>query len=157
MARIYTRQPAVAKPVRVIAQGLGTAWAPLAEANDYSVPDPNRRWYDSRDPTDIDRRIVPGVVLLEAPLMMHNTSANTVTVEISIVPEFGGRIHQAVIPVPGFDTYVHPLPGQRLLKYDIASARGDRLEAKASTPDVIDVTASATEGSAEQHQPRQIT
>jgi len=157
MPRIITRQPAVARPVGIYVAGLGTTFNEVIEVPDYSVPDPNRNWPNSRDPNDDDRRIVPGMVMLEAPLLCHNTSTSPVILEIRIFPEDQNNgVMQARIEIPGQDTYQHPVPGQRLVKRQITSINGDSLQLKASVGGVVHVTGAASVGSAEQDQPPQL-
>jgi hypothetical protein len=155
MARIITREAAAAKPLRIAIAGLATAWTTILEANDFSIPDTSVRWpgVENRDPGDANRRIQPGFALVEAPLMFHNTDTVARWVEIRILTEAAAEVLQARVTIPAGDTYMHPAPGQRLLKLTLASANGDRLQVRAQTASVIHLTAAASEGGAEQHQP----
>jgi len=155
MPRIITREAAAGRPIRLAIAGLATAWTTILEANDFSVPDESLRWpgAGNRDPLNALRRIQPGFALIESPLMFHNTSAANCWVEIQTLTEAGVAVLQARVTIPPGDTYTHPAPGQRLLKLTLASANGDRMQVRAQTANVIHLTAAASEGSAEQHQP----
>jgi len=152
MARINTRLAATAQPVRIALVGVPTVWTTILEANDFSVSDPNVDWPE-RDPVDDDRRIQPGYALILAPLMMHNTSGASCWVEVRTMTESGDEVNQLHIEIPSLDTYMHPAPGQQLLKLDLSTANGDRMQIRAQTAGVIHLTSAAAEGSAEQHQP----
>ena len=159
--RIKTRQPAVARPFNIHVRGLLGAFNQIIDVPDYSVPDPNQNWPE-RDPLDIDRRIQPGMVFLETPMLLHNTSnSETITVEVRIIPEAGanGAI-QLKIEIPPGSTYQHPIQGQRLLKLDPDSVNGDSLQVKEENqgdvhPGFIHLTLHGSVGSAEQDQPVQ--
>jgi hypothetical protein len=151
--RHTVRQAGAAVPRPIFVEAIGTAWQTILEAPDFSVPDPQRRFATDRDPADAERRIQPGFALIEAPIMFHNGSLNAVSVEISILREDDVRVLQAVIRITAGETYLHPSPGQRLLKLDTNSAEGDRLQVKASEAGVVSVTSTGSEGAAEQHEP----
>ena len=152
MARINTRLAATAQPVRIAFEGVPTAWTTILEANDFSVPDPNQDWPE-RDPDNPNRRIQPGYALVLAPLMMHNTSGASCWVEVRTMTESGDEVNQLRIDIPSLDTYLHPAPGQQLLKLDLSTATGDRMQIRAQTAGVIHLTSAAAQGSAEKHQP----
>jgi len=153
MARIITKQAAVARPIGIYAKGIGTSFNQIFDVPDYSVPDPNRNW-PHRDPADDDRRIQPGMVFLETPMLFYNSHTEAVDVEIRVFPEAGGAgVFQGVFTIPPGDTYTHPLPGQRFMKADPASSNGDSLQLKASIDGVVDVTCYGSVGAAEQDQP----
>lgn len=151
--RRKVRQAGAAVPVRMMLDRVDTDWQTILEAPDFSVPDPQRRFPDARDPDDAERRIQPGFALIEAPLMFHNKSPETVTLEVRILTETGAEVGQAVVSIIQRDTFMHPAPGQRLLKTDPNSTAGDQLQVRASEADAIQVTSIASEGSAEQHEP----
>jgi len=151
--RHRVRQAGAAVPKPILVDAIGTAWDTILEAPDFSVPDPQRRFATARDPADTERRIQPGFALVEAPIMFHNSSPSTVTVEIGILREDGVRVIQAAVAITAQETYLHPSPGQRLLKLDTASAEGDRLQVRASEAGVVSVTSTGSEGAAEQHEP----
>ncbi|MDN5568707.1 MAG: hypothetical protein L0G27_08200 [Paracoccus sp. (in: a-proteobacteria)] len=154
MPRILTQQAASAKPVRVALTSIPTDWTTILDAPDFSVPDTLPNFPNDRDPTDpANRRIQPGFALVLAPLMIYNSSGSETWVEIRILTESGDSILQARQTIPGGETYLHPAPGQRLLKTQIATANGDRLQVRAQAANVLSLTGSASEGAAEQHQP----
>jgi hypothetical protein len=155
MPRIKTQQPAVARPVGIYYAGLPAVFTELISPPDYSVPDPNENWPDTRDPNDDKRRIVPGMVMLEAPLLFFNQHDAAVNLELRILLEDSRSVMQLTVPIPALDTYQHPCPGQRLLKMQIATGKGDVLQARASVPNVVHVTGAGSIGSAEQDQPEQ--
>lgn len=155
MTRIMTRQPAVARPVGIYITGLSNSYTKIVGVPDYSVPDPNKNWPDTRDPDDVNRRIVPGMLMLEAPMLFHNTGSASVNLDIRITTEDGVSVNQASVVIPAGDTYQHPCPGQRLIKQQIATTEGDIYEAKASIVGVVHVTGAGSVGSAEQDQPEQ--
>lgn len=153
MTRIKTGQAAVAAPVGVYIQGLAGSFNGIIDVPDYSVPDPNQTWPD-RDPNDSDRRIQPGVVTLFTPMLLYNSGASDVTVEVRIVPESGSPSPtQLVITIPPGDTYQHPIAGQTLVKSTPNSANGDSLQVKEDGGGVVHLTLHATRGSAQQDQP----
>ena len=63
MPRITARQPSPGKPINLTMTDVGTAWATLAEAPDFSVPDPNVR-FPARDPLDSSPAIRPRQLFL---------------------------------------------------------------------------------------------
>ena len=151
--RYTVRQAGAAVPKSIAIESIGTVWETILEAPDFSVPDPQLRWPTDRDPADNERRVQPGFALVEAPIMFYNNSLDTVTVEISILQEDDTRVVQAVIQITTMETYLHPSPGQRLLKLNKDSSNGDRLQVKASTAGVVSITSTGSEGAAEQHEP----
>ena len=46
---------------------------------------------------------------------------------------------------------LHPAPGQQMLKRDPDTAHGDRMQVKASAASAVQLTSTASEGAAEQH------
>jgi hypothetical protein len=156
MTRIFTAQPAVARPIRIRMVDVPDLWTTLVAAPDFSVPDPQQAWPTAfRDPNDPNRRIQPGQVLFLAPLMIFNTDPNAShRIEIRTVFEDGITvIEQAAVTIPKRETYTHPIPGQRLLKLDPASETGDALQVRASAPDLLQITGAAAQGAIEEHQP----
>ena len=156
MPRILTAQPAVARPVRIFMRNVPTVWTSLAEAPDFSVPDPQQAWPAAlRDPADATRRIQPGQILFLAPLMIFNSDPNlSHTIELCTLLEDGTTIiAQAAVTIPRRETYTHPIPGQRLLKLNPASATGDALQVRASAADMLQITGAAAQGAIEEHQP----
>ena len=153
MSRHVVRQAGAAVPIRILVPAIGTDWQTILTPPDFSIPDPQFRFPSGRDPNDSQRRIQPGFALVEAPLMLHNTSLEPVTVEVRILSENNEDIQQARIDLIARDTFLHPAPGQRLLKMTPSSEFGDRLQVRASINGVVQITAIASEGAAEEHEP----
>jgi hypothetical protein len=155
MTRIITAQPGSSVPKPILIPAITVEWMTLLEAPDFSLPDTQLRWpgVENRDPANNLRRIRPGFALIESPLMFNNSGTVSRWVEIRILSEMEVPVLQARYTVPGGETYPHPAPGQRLLKRTLASLNGDRLQVRAEVAGVISVTAAASEGAADQHQP----
>ena len=151
--RFTVRQSGAAVPIRINENEIGTEWKTVLEAPDFSVPDTQRRFINDRDPADDERRIQPGFALIEAPLMFFNTGVVPVVVDIRILDEDNNIYQQASINIIGRDTFLHPAPGQRLLKLDKDSSNGDRLQVKATIENAIILTSSGSVGAAEQNEP----
>lgn len=154
--RHTVRQAGAAVPRPIFVEAIGTAWQTILEAPDFSVPDTQVRWPDDRDPDDPERRIQPGFALVEAPMMFYNAGPLFLVLDISILREDGVRVEQAQIEIETGETYLHPAPGQRLLKTDYTSANGDRFQVKASVAGQLRLTSTASEGAAEQHEPENV-
>jgi hypothetical protein len=153
--RTTTSQPATGAPELIAIPGL-TGATEIISPGDYSVPDPNRTWADFRDPDDpARRRIQPGQILVETPLLLYNTSESPVTVEVYAVLQDGTRADQLRIVIPGNDTYTHSMPGQIFRKTGLAKEAGDRLFVRPLTDGVINITVSVSSGAVEQDQPLQ--
>lgn len=153
MTRINTEQPATAKSELVAIEGVSDTWETIAEAPDFSVPDTTKQWPNTRDPNDSDRRIAPGQVLIETPLMVHNRDTDRCTMTVRTHLEDGTTAIQVAVEIPPGETYSHPLPGQTLTKRDQTATNGDRIEVQAARPDALDLTVSISTGLAEQHLP----
>lgn len=151
--RYNVRQAGAAVPISIVTGPIGDVWETVLEAPDFSVPDPQVRWADDRDPEDDERRIQPGFALIEAPMMFYNPGPQDVTIEIAILREDAVRIQQASIEIAANETYLHPAPGQRLLKMDPTSTNGDRFQVRCSVGGQVRLTSTASEGAAEQHEP----
>lgn len=154
--RYTVRQAGAAVPKSIFVASIGTVWQTVLEAPDFSVPDPQLRWANDRDPADNERRIQPGSALVEAPMMFFNPGPLFLVLDISILREDGVRVAQAQIEIENGETYLHPAPGQRLLKTDLTSANGDRFQVKASVAGQLRLTSTASEGAAEQHEPENV-
>lgn len=153
MTRINTDQAATARPQLVGLVGIPTSWTTVLEPNDYSVPDTTGTWPE-RDPSDGTRRIQPGQALIEAPLMFFNKDTGVAhRIDVQIVTEDGDAVQQVSVEIPPLETYSHPAPGQILTKRDLATSSGDRLQVKADTAGVVDLTFAASLGAAEQDLP----
>lgn len=132
---ITTSQAPDAKPVAVNLV-LSTNWQEIINVPNYEVPE-----LVFGGSTTIE----PGVGEVISPLVLCNTSANTVTVDIQIY-RYDDSLNYYVIrnmPVPGYDTIPIPLNGQFLKS-------GDILEAKASADLAVHSTLSFTLGQSEE-------
>ena len=89
--------------------------------------------------------VEPGVGEVISPLVLCNTTANTVTVDVQVYRYDTNLTYFLLrqLPVPGFDTIPIPLNGQFLKS-------GDTLEAKASADLAIHSTLSFTLGQSEE-------
>ena len=132
---ITTSQAPDAKPVAVNLV-LSTNWQEIINVPNYEVPE-----LVFGGSTTIE----PGVGEVISPLVLCNTSANTVTVDIQIY-RYDDSLNYYIIrnmPVPGYDTIPIPLNGQFLKS-------GDILEAKASADLAVHSTLSFTLGQSEE-------
>lgn len=132
---IVTSQAPDAKPVAKNLV-LSTNYQVLIEVPQYEVPE-----LVFGGSTTIE----PGVGEVISPLVLCNTTANTVTVDVQVY-RFEENVTFFILrnlPVPGFDTIPIPLNGQFLRS-------GDILEAKASENLAIHSTLSFTVGQAEE-------
>jgi hypothetical protein len=132
---IVTSQAPDAKPVAKNLV-LSTNWQTIIEVPQYEVPE-----LVFGGSTTVE----PGVGEVISPLVLCNTTANTVTVDVQVYryePNLTYFILRQ-LPVPGFDTIPIPLNGQFLKS-------GDTLEAKASDNLAIHSTLSFTLGQAEE-------
>lgn len=151
MTRITCRQPSTGKPINVHYENLGTSWTTIAEAPDFSVPDPSGSQYPDRD-TDTSRGIAAGEVFFLTPLLVKNKTASTRYIEVRFVAEDGstndamGRIY-----VPAGESVAIPLQGRSLVKRIAASANGDRLQVRSEVVSGFDVWASANEQASAEH------
>lgn len=154
MPRISTQQPSTSRPVLIAVKNLQVSFTTIAEAPDYSVPDPTVRWPNERDPADADRRIQPGQALFVTPLFVHNrdTEADHYVL-FQIVTQAGDVVEQGRIDIPALETYSHPIAGITLTKTDLSAANGDRLQVRASTNNMLDITGTLNIGAADQDQP----
>jgi hypothetical protein len=132
---IVTSQAPDAKPVAKNLV-LSTNWQTIIEVPQYEVPE-----LVFGGSTTVE----PGVGEVISPLVLCNTTANTVTVDVQVYryePNLTYFILRQ-LPVPGFDTIPIPLNGQFFKS-------GDTLEAKASADLAIHSTLSFTLGQSEE-------
>lgn len=150
MSRITCRTPSTGRPIRASLANVGTTYATIAEAPDFSVPDPSNT-YDIRDPLDETRTVKPGEIFFLTPLSAKNKSVSTAWIDTALLTESGVLIEFGRIEVPAGDTAFIPMQGRSLFKRDYTSANGDRLQVKAQTADVFDVWAAAEEKTSSEH------
>lgn len=150
MARITCKTPSTGKGIIVTSNNVTTSYTSIAEAPDFSVPDPSEN-YTTRDPLDTNRAIRPGEVFFITPLAARNKSANTAWIEIRLVTEGNTAIDFGRARVPAFDTVFMPIQGRSLYKRDPNSAGGDRIEVRAEVDGIFDVWAAAEEKLSNEH------
>jgi hypothetical protein len=127
------------------------ATIPLANAPDYSVPDPSEV-YSERDPDFPSRAIIPGEIFFLTPLSAVNKSDAEQWVEVILLTQDGTTVAVGRAVIPARDTAYIPLQGRSLLKTATEEpADGDRLRVRASAVDVIDVWVAADESPASQN------
>ena len=152
MARITCRQPSTGKPVNIHAESVGLSWTTIAEAPDFSVPDPSGSQYTSRDPSDSSRGIAAGEIFFLTPLMAKNKTAASRTIEVRFISE-AGATNDAFgrIIVPAGESVAIPLQGRSLVKRISTSSSGDIIQVKADAASAFDVWASVNEQASAEH------
>ena len=154
MTRIKCRQPSTGKPISIQYIGVGTGWINIAEAPDFSVPDPSRSGYpSSRDSSDISRGIAAGELFFLTPLVAKNITAGTDWIEVRFRPEGGVANNDAFgrITVPAGESVAIPIQGRSLVKRDYLSANGDIVYVRAGNTTSFHVWASANEQASAEH------
>lgn len=168
MTRITCRQPSTGKPINIQNNSVGTGWTIIAEAPDFSLPDPSRSTYLWRDPADAtgSRGIAAGELFFLTPLVAKNITAGTDWIEVRFRPENGTANNDAFgrIYVPAGESVAIPLQGRSLVKRNIItagigsnpdtytfSANGDILYVRAGNTASFHVWASANEQASAEH------
>lgn len=152
MPRITCSQPSTGKPINVALSDLGTAWTTIAEAPDFSVPDPSQQAYAVRDPLDASRGIAVGEVFFLTPLLARNLAGASRWIEVRLLLE-NGTENDAMgrFIVPAGETVSIPMQGRSLVKRNAAGSNGDRLQVRAEAAASFDVWAAANEQAAAEH------
>jgi hypothetical protein len=166
MTRIKCRQPSTGKPINIQYIGVDMNWTIIAEAPDFSVPDPSRSTYLWRDPSDETRGIAAGELFFLTPLIAKNVTAGTDWIEVRFRPEGGTANNDAFgrIVVPAGESVAIPLQGRSLVKRNIITAgignnpdtytfsdNGDILYVRAGSSDSFHIWASANEQASAEH------
>lgn len=153
MTRITCRQPSTGKPISIQYIGVGTDWINIAEAPDFSVPDPSGSTYTSRDPSDTSRGIAAGEVFFLTPLVAKNVTAGTDWIEVRFRPEGGTANNDAFgrIYVPAGESVAIPLQGRSLVKRVATNTNGDIVYIRAGNTASFHVWASANEQASAEH------
>ena len=152
MPRITCRQPSTGKPISISNSSIGTSWTNIAEASDFSVPDPSGSQYTSRDPLDASRGIAAGEVFFLTPLVAKNNTAITDWIEVRFKPESGANNDSyGRIVVPAGESVAIPLQGRSLIKRDANSSNGDIIFVRAGNTASFHVWASANEQASAEH------
>lgn len=122
----------------------------LAEAPDFSVPDPSER-FEVRDPADDSRAIRPGEVFFLTPLAARNKDIVTRWIDVMFVTEDNVTIEFGRVEVPAGDTAMISIQGRSLFKRVSTGSNGDRLVVRADTANVFDVWVSGEEKLSNEH------
>jgi hypothetical protein len=124
---------------------------PLANAPDYSVPDPSEV-YSERDPDFPSRAIIPGEIFFLTPLSAVNKSDEEQWIEVIFLTQDNITVAAGRAVIPARDTAYIPLQGRSLLKTATEEpGNGDQIQVRASADDVIDVWVAADESPASQN------
>jgi hypothetical protein len=150
MARIICRTPSTGKPIRFSKENVSTSFEVLAEASDFSVPDPSNR-FPERDPNDVGRAIRPGEVFFLTPISVRNKSETDRWIEVQLVTEDLDTISFAKVEVPAGDTAFVPLQGRSIFKRVANSSIGDTIEIRAESSSTFDVWLSGEERPSNEH------
>jgi hypothetical protein len=151
MPRITCKTPASGKPLNLTRVNIPTTFTNLADAPDFSVPDPSGS-FTERDPADNTRAIRPGEIFLLTPLAVYNKTATARWVEVQFVLEAGTTIlSPGRVTVPPNDTVYIPVQGRSLVKRNAAGANGDLLQIRAENATALDVWGSAEERLSAEH------
>ena len=150
MARITCKTPSTGKSINVKLSNVTTSYTSIAEAPDFSVPDPSEN-FTVRDPSDNTRAIRPGEIFFVTPLAAKNKSANLVWIEVRLVDEANTAVEFGRVTVPPNDTVFIPIQGRSLFKRDADATSGDKLEVRAQANSVFDVWATAEEKLSSEH------
>ena len=150
MARIICRTPSTGKPIRFIKTNVLVSFDTLAEAPDFSVPDPSSR-FSVRDPSDTSRAIRPGEVFFLTPISAHNKTNEDKWIEVQLITEVSQTISFTKVEVPAGDTAFIPLQGRSIFKRDATAAAGDRIQIRAESTNTFDVWTTGEERPSNEH------
>lgn len=150
MARITCKTPSTGKAIILSQANVTTTYTTLAEAPDFSVPDPSEN-YSTRDPSDASRAIRPGEIFFVTPLSAKNKSANVVWIEVQLLTESNTSIEFGRVAVPPGDTAFIPVQGRSLFKRGAGGTFGDRLQVRAQANSIFDVWGAAEEKLSAEH------
>ena len=132
---LITSQAPDAKPVGV-SKSISTGWTVLIDVPQYEIPE---------ETFGGGTIVVPGVAEIISPLLITNTTAASIAVNIRIFRNSDSTNYVIAnqLRIPAFDILPLPLNGQFI-------ATGDRLEISSAVASGINVTISYTVGQAEQ-------
>ena len=150
MARITCKTPSTGKSILVAVENVSTSYVGIAEAPDFSVPDPSEA-YSVRDPTDATRAIRPGEIFFVSPLSAKNKTNATAWIEVRVLTEAGVPVDFGRVKVPAYDTAFIPLQGRSLFKRNPNGLYGDQIQVQAQYADTFDVWAAAEEKLSAEH------
>lgn len=150
MARITCRTPSTGKPLRLVERNVANTFIVLAEAPDFSVPDPSNKFVE-RDPLDVGRAIRPGEIFFLTPLAAKNKDTVTRWIETVLVTEDSETIEVGKIEVPAGDTAFIPLQGRSIFKRVANTVNGDSIQVRAEASNIFDVWVAAEEKLSNEH------
>lgn len=150
MARITCRTPSTGKPLSIQLANVSDELTVIAEAPDFSIPDPSNR-FTTRDPVDDSRAIRPGEIFFLTPLTAKNKGLVDATIEVLLTTEDELTIQIGKLEIPAGDTGFIPLQGRSILKRNPEGTFGGRIQVRASIPSVFDVWVSAEERLSSEH------
>lgn len=151
MPRITCKTPASGKPLNITSVNVPTTFTTIADAPDFSVPDPSGS-FTQRDPLDATRAIRPGEIFLLTPLAVYNKTATARWIEVQLVTEAGTTVlAPGRVTVPAGDTVYIPIQGRSLTKRVAGGPNGDRLQIRAEAASALDAWLSAEERLSAEH------
>lgn len=139
MTRITCEVPSNEEEIAHIAN-LGTSFATLVEAPDFSVPTTGDDFLTPDSAVD-GNVLREGVAYIPARAFVYNKNAAARTLDVQILREGGGAVALFSVVVQGGATLELPLGGVSLFKRDFSGSNGDRLQVRASATNSLDVTA----------------
>lgn len=156
MARITCRQPSTGKPINIRYESVPNTFVTIAEAPDFSVPDPSQSQYpDARDPSYPSRGIAAGEIFFLTPLIVKNKTGGSCIIEVRFIAEgnTASVVNDALgaTLIPAGESVAIPLQGRSLIKRNLATANGDSIQVKSSVLGACDVWASANEQASAEH------
>jgi hypothetical protein len=150
VARIKCKTPSTGKAILVYLNDVTTLFTTIAEAPDFSVPDPSQN-YTTRDPTDPARAIRPGEIFFVTPLSVKNKTENLRWIQVILLTESNVTVDFGRVAIPPNDTLFFPIQGRSLFKRNAAGTNGDRLQIRAEANSTFDVWAAAEEKLSAEH------
>lgn len=150
MARITCKTPSTGKAILVSLANVTTSFTTIAEAPDFSVPDPSQN-YATRDPTDSTRAIRPGEIFFVTPLSVKNKTGDLRWIEVILKTEADVTVDFGRVAIPPNDTLFFPIQGRSLFKRSAAGVNGDRLQIRAEANNTFDIWAAAEEKLSAEH------
>ena len=103
MARITCKTPSTGKAILVSLANVTTGFTTIAEAPDFSVPDPSQN-YTTRDPVDAARAIRPGEIFFVTPLSVKNKTDSLAWIQVILLTESNVTVDFGKVSIPPNDT-----------------------------------------------------
>jgi hypothetical protein len=148
--RITCKTPSTGKSIIVSQANVVSTFTTIAEAPDFSVPDPSEN-YATRDPLDNNRAIRPGEIFFVTPLAVKNKTVDIQWIEVRLYTEANTAIEFGRVNVPPGDTAFFPIQGRSLFKRNAGGINGDRLQVRAQANNMFDVWSAAEEKLSAEH------